>query len=56
MVRSERTFADAGSPLGYFGDPGAASAEEGERLFDELTRIMLDALTEAEEGTETPEP
>ena len=51
-----RTFADAGSSLGYFGNPCEASAEEGEHLFDELAQIMIDALAEAEQDTETPEP
>lgn len=49
-----RTFADAGGTLGYFGNPRDASAAEGHRLFDELARMMLDALAEAE--TATPEP
>lgn len=43
-----RTFAEAGGDLGYFGDPRAASAEEGERLFAALVSILLDALRNAE--------
>jgi creatinine amidohydrolase len=42
-----RTFADAGGDLGYFGNPALATAEEGERLFDALAQIAVDALTEA---------
>jgi creatinine amidohydrolase len=47
-----RTFADAGGDLGYFGDPAQASAEEGDRLFDTLAQIAVDALTEAIEHGE----
>jgi creatinine amidohydrolase len=39
-----QTFADAGSDLAYFGDPAAASAAEGERLFDALATIIRDAV------------
>jgi creatinine amidohydrolase len=42
-----RTFADAGGDLGYFGDPSRATAEEGERLFDVLAKIAVEALDEA---------
>lgn len=42
-----RTFADAGGDLGYFGDPAQATAEEGERLFEALAQIAVEALVEA---------
>lgn len=52
-----RTFAEAGGTLGYFGNPRDASAEEGDRLFDILAAIMIDALEEAtRENGETPGP
>jgi creatinine amidohydrolase/Fe(II)-dependent formamide hydrolase-like protein len=52
-----RTFAEAGGTLGYFGNPRGATAEEGDKLFDALAAIMIDALGEAEhENAETPEP
>lgn len=52
-----RTFAEAGGTLGYFGSPRDATAEEGDRLFDVLAAIMIDALGEAErENAETPGP
>jgi creatinine amidohydrolase len=52
-----RTFAEAGGTLGYFGNPRDATAAEGDRLFDVLAAIMIDALGEAEhENAETPEP
>lgn len=40
------TFAEAGGVDGYFGDPAAASAEEGERLFTALTNMVLTAIDE----------
>jgi creatinine amidohydrolase len=42
-----RTFAEAGSPLGYFGDPARASAEEGEQLFAALAQMVREAVLEA---------
>jgi len=52
-----RTFAEAGGTLGYFGNPKDATAAEGDRLFDELAAITIDALREAEhENAETPGP
>lgn len=42
-----RTFAEAGSPLGYFGDPVRASAEEGEQLFAALAQMVREAVLEA---------
>ncbi len=42
-----RTFAEAGGELGYFGEPGTATADEGERLFDALGTIIRDSVFEA---------
>jgi creatinine amidohydrolase len=41
-----RTFTEAGSPLGYFGDPASASRAEGERLWEGLTSMIYDAVME----------
>ncbi len=41
-----RTFDQAGSPLAYFGEPGTASAEFGERMFGALGEIIADAIQE----------
>jgi len=41
-----RTFAEAGGVDGYFGDPAAASAAEGERLFAALARMIATAVAE----------
>lgn len=42
-----RTFADAGGPRAYFGDPAAASPEEGSQLVDALGGILEQAVLEA---------
>jgi creatinine amidohydrolase len=42
-----RTFLDAGSALGYFGDPASATEEEGHRLLDVLGDMIVDACIEA---------
>lgn len=36
-----RTFQEAGSEMAYFGDPAQASAEEGEKIFDALARMIV---------------
>jgi creatinine amidohydrolase len=40
------TFDVAGSPLAYFGEPGKASAGEGEQMFQALGGIIADAAGE----------
>ena len=40
----KRTFADAGGPRAYFGDPAAATAAEGSRLIDALGAILEEAV------------
>lgn len=39
-----KTFAEAGGTNGYFGDPASASAAEGERLFEVLSKMILTAV------------
>ncbi len=41
------TFEEAGGPRAYFGDPAAASAEEGRQRIAELGRILEQAVLEA---------
>ncbi len=36
-----RTFQEAGSEMAYFGNPAQASAEEGEKIFDALARMIV---------------
>jgi creatinine amidohydrolase len=43
----KRTFAEAGGPRAYFGDPAAATPEEGAQLVDALGGILEDAVMEA---------
>jgi len=40
----KRTFDAAGGPRAYFGDPRAATAEEGARLIDALGSILAEAI------------
>jgi creatinine amidohydrolase len=40
----KRTFDAAGGPRAYFGDPAAATAEEGARLIDALGSILEEAV------------
>lgn len=40
IKRGAKTFAEAGGEDAYFGDPTAASAEEGENLFEALAEIL----------------
>jgi creatinine amidohydrolase len=48
-----RTFAAAGGPLAYFGDPAAATAEEGAATIAELGAILEEAvLAQIEAGAE----
>jgi creatinine amidohydrolase len=43
----KRTFEEAGGPRAYFGNPAAASAEEGSALVDALGSILEEAVVEA---------
>ena len=40
----KRTFAEAGGPRAYFGDPAAATPEEGSKLVDALGGILEEAV------------
>lgn len=42
-----KTFTAAGGPQAYFGDPGAATAEEGEHTFKALQMALVAAIQEA---------
>jgi creatinine amidohydrolase len=41
-----RSFIEIGGDQAYFGDPGAATAEEGDRVFDILAEMIVTALDE----------
>jgi creatinine amidohydrolase len=43
----KRTFAEAGGAQAYFGDPAAATADEGHETIDALGAILEDAVLEA---------
>ena len=46
----KRTFAEAGGPRAYFGDPAAASAKEGKATIATLGEILDEAVTAALEA------
>jgi creatinine amidohydrolase len=41
------TFTEAGGDQAYFGDPGAASSEEGEASYEALSDMIVTAVVEA---------
>ncbi|MCZ6603343.1 MAG: creatininase family protein, partial [Planctomycetota bacterium] len=45
-----QSFEEAGGPRAYFGDPGAATVEEGESTYRKLTEILLSATLDALRG------
>ncbi len=51
IAEGKRTFAEAGGPRAYFGDPAAASAEEGRRTIATLGAILAEAVMEALEDS-----
>ena len=46
MKKGAKTFADGGGEDAYFGDPTAASAEEGEAYFESLAEILSLSIME----------
>jgi len=46
MKRGAKTFVEAGGEDAYFGDPTAASAEEGEALYDALSEALTVSVME----------
>jgi creatinine amidohydrolase len=47
IKKGATSFAEAGGEDAYFGDPTAASVEEGENLFDALAEILSLSVREA---------
>jgi creatinine amidohydrolase len=45
--RGARTFAEAGGPSAYFGDPRGATASEGEQVFRTMASALFDAIRDA---------
>lgn len=46
MKKGAKTFAEAGAEDGYFGDPTAASAEDGKAIFEALGKILSISIVE----------
>ena len=44
MKQGVSTFNEAGAPQAYFGDPAAASIEEGEQTYEILTRMIVESV------------
>ena len=43
ILEGHSTFTEAGGPEAYFGDPAAASAEEGSQTLETLGEILAEA-------------
>jgi creatinine amidohydrolase len=46
MTQGVTTFREAGAPEAYFGDPAAATHEEGEQTYQILTRMIVESVLE----------
>ncbi len=44
MKKGVSTFKEAGAPQAYFGDPAAATSEEGEQTYQILTRMIVESV------------
>ena len=47
MREGKRTFGEAGAPDAYFGDPAAASVEEGNDIYARLVTMIVETVREA---------
>jgi creatinine amidohydrolase len=56
IAAGRTTFEDAGGPAAYFGDPAAATAEEGRHRIDELGAILEEAVMESVHAAPGAEP
>jgi creatinine amidohydrolase len=56
MREVKRTFVDAGAPDAYFGDPAAASVEEGNDIYARLVAIVVETVRAAWPLTGAPPP
>ena len=48
----QKTFEEAGGPAAYFGDPAAASSEEGQSTIRILGSILVEAIEQESEDTD----
>jgi creatinine amidohydrolase len=51
MKQGVNSFKDAGAPEAYFGDPAAATSEEGEQTYQILTRMVVETVLESMRGS-----
>ena len=47
MREGKRTFVEAGAPEAYFGDPAAASVEEGNEIYARLVTMVVESVRAA---------
>jgi creatinine amidohydrolase/Fe(II)-dependent formamide hydrolase-like protein len=47
MREGKRTFGEAGAPEAYFGDPAAASVEEGNDIYARLVAMVVEEVRAA---------
>jgi creatinine amidohydrolase len=47
MREGKRTFVDAGAPDAYFGDPAAATVEEGNDIYARLVTMIVETVRAA---------
>jgi creatinine amidohydrolase len=47
MREGKRTFGEAGAPEAYFGDPAAATVEEGNDIYTRLVTMVVEEVTAA---------
>ena len=50
MKAGVKTFEDMGATQAYFGNPAAASVEEGERLWSVLVRMWVETVRKGTEA------
>jgi creatinine amidohydrolase len=56
MREGKRTFGEAGAPDAYFGDPAAASVEEGNDLYARLVAMVVEEVRSAWPTAAPPSP
>jgi len=56
MKQGVNSFREAGAPQAYFGDPAAATREEGDRTFAILTRMIVETVLQHLRACELRQP
>jgi creatinine amidohydrolase len=56
MKAGVRTFVEAGAEMAYFGDPAAATVEEGNAIYALLTTMIVTTVAETWPASQPPQP